>query len=71
MNWAKYPDLVIGSEPANPVALVVTLSWSRKRENGFPSLAGRRHRPHLRPGCVTAPDLLPCNWSTANQVKTA
>lgn len=31
MDWAEYPGLVIGSETVDLVALVVTLSWSRKR----------------------------------------
>ena len=31
VDWAEYPDMVIGSETVDLVALVVTLSWSRKR----------------------------------------
>ena len=31
VDWAEYPGMVIGGETVNLVALVVTLSWSRKR----------------------------------------
>jgi hypothetical protein len=31
VNWAEYPGMVIGGETVDLVALVVTLSWSRKR----------------------------------------
>lgn len=31
VDWAEYPGMVIGRETVNLVALVVTLSWSRKR----------------------------------------
>jgi transposase len=31
VDWAEYPGMVIGGETVDLVALVVTLSWSRKR----------------------------------------
>ena len=31
MDWAEYPGMVVGGETVDLVALVVTLSWSRKR----------------------------------------
>ena len=31
VDWAEYPGMVIGDETVDLVALVVTLSWSRKR----------------------------------------
>ncbi|MFZ3585261.1 hypothetical protein ACOI1H_24505, partial [Loktanella sp. DJP18] len=31
VDWAEYPGVVIGNETVNFVAMVMTLSWSRKR----------------------------------------
>ena len=31
MDWVEFPDAVLGCETVDLVALIVTLSWSRKR----------------------------------------